>query len=144
MEYLDAIFQYFGYDNFHEFAFWVAKNPYEFLVSVMIVLTPMFIISGILAFYLLKAIEKDEKEKKKRGNLPFPFISFNNCNQYWMHIVHMIWKKRLQNIKQDQDQGDKPKETVEIIVAKRYQFISCVSIVKCNLCQCVTWFKEEK
>ncbi|RDD45060.1 Small integral membrane protein 15 [Trichoplax sp. H2] len=85
MEYLDAIFQYFGYDNFHEFAFWVAKNPYEFLVSVMIVLTPMFIISGILAFYLLKAIEKDEKEKKKR-------------------------EKRLQNIKQDQDQGDKPKE----------------------------------
>lgn len=46
----------------------ISNVRYDLILVVMIVLTPMFIISGILAFYLLKAIEKEEKEKKKRGN----------------------------------------------------------------------------
>lgn len=46
---------------------WVAKDPYGFLYTVFLFLTPLFVISGILSWVLLKDIEKKDKEKKRKA-----------------------------------------------------------------------------
>ncbi|XP_038049522.1 small integral membrane protein 15-like [Patiria miniata] len=46
---------------------WVAKDPYGFLYTVFLFLTPLFIISAILSYILMKDIDKKEKEKKRKA-----------------------------------------------------------------------------
>ena len=46
---------------------WVAKDPYGFLYTVFMCLTPLFVISGILSWVLLKDIDKKDKEKKRKA-----------------------------------------------------------------------------
>ena len=44
---------------------WAGKDPWEFLVTVMLILAPFFMISAFLAYKLSKMIEAKEKEEKK-------------------------------------------------------------------------------
>ncbi|XP_071799845.1 small integral membrane protein 15-like [Asterias amurensis] len=46
---------------------WVAKDPYGFLYTVFLCLTPLFIISAILSYILMKDIDKKEKDKKRKA-----------------------------------------------------------------------------
>ncbi|XP_077981704.1 small integral membrane protein 15-like [Glandiceps talaboti] len=46
---------------------WAAKDPSGFIYSVLICLSPLFVISGILAYFLAKDIEKKEKDKKRKA-----------------------------------------------------------------------------
>ena len=43
-----------------------ASNPWQFLYYVFLCLTPMFIISGYLAYRLAKDIERNEKNKRSK------------------------------------------------------------------------------
>ena len=45
---------------------WAAKDPYGFLTTVILVLTPLFIISAALLWKLAKMIETREREQKKK------------------------------------------------------------------------------
>uniref|UniRef100_A0A8C2SNX1 Small integral membrane protein 15 n=1 Tax=Coturnix japonica TaxID=93934 RepID=A0A8C2SNX1_COTJA len=45
---------------------WAAKDPYGFLTTVILVLTPLFIISAALSWKLAKMIETREREQKKK------------------------------------------------------------------------------
>lgn len=45
---------------------WAAKDPYGFLTTVLLVLTPLFIISAGLSWKLAKMIEAREREQKKK------------------------------------------------------------------------------
>ena len=46
---------------------WAAKDPWGFISTVFMFLTPLFIMSGILSYILYKDIEKKEKEKKRKA-----------------------------------------------------------------------------
>ncbi|XP_002733658.1 small integral membrane protein 15-like [Saccoglossus kowalevskii] len=46
---------------------WAAKDPGGFIYTVLLCLTPFFILSGILAYFLAKDIEKKEKDKKRKA-----------------------------------------------------------------------------
>ncbi|XP_062237758.1 small integral membrane protein 15 isoform X1 [Platichthys flesus] len=48
---------------------WAAKDPYGFLTTVILALTPLFIASALLSWKLAKMIEvrdRDQKKKQKR------------------------------------------------------------------------------
>jgi len=46
--------------------FFLASNPWQFLYYIFLFLTPMFVISGYLAFRLAKDIERNEKAKRAK------------------------------------------------------------------------------
>ncbi|XP_037115190.1 small integral membrane protein 15 [Syngnathus acus] len=45
---------------------WCAKDPYGFLTSVLLALTPLFIACALLSWKLAKLIEVRDKEQKRR------------------------------------------------------------------------------
>nr|XP_030732285.2 small integral membrane protein 15-like [Globicephala melas] len=45
---------------------WTAKDPYGFLTTVILALTPLFLASAVLSWKLAKMIEAREKEQKKK------------------------------------------------------------------------------
>ncbi|KAM4638408.1 small integral membrane protein 15 isoform 1-T1 [Amazona ochrocephala] len=45
---------------------WAAKDPYGFLTTVILALTPLFIVSAALSWKLAKMIEAREREQKKK------------------------------------------------------------------------------
>lgn len=45
---------------------WAAKDPYGFLTTVILALTPLFIASALLSWKLAKMIEAKEREQKKK------------------------------------------------------------------------------
>ncbi|KAI9540821.1 hypothetical protein NQZ68_037016 [Dissostichus eleginoides] len=45
---------------------WAAKDPYGFLTTVILALTPLFIASALLSWKLAKMIEARDKEQKKK------------------------------------------------------------------------------
>lgn len=44
---------------------WAATSPWEFIYYVLLCLSPLFLISALLAWNLAKQIESKEKDKKK-------------------------------------------------------------------------------
>lgn len=46
---------------------WAAKDPWGFLKFIFMVLTPFFILSGVLSYVLMKDIEKRDKDKKRKS-----------------------------------------------------------------------------
>lgn len=47
--------------------FFVATNPWQFLYYILLFLTPMFMISGYLAYRLAKDIDRNEKTKRAKS-----------------------------------------------------------------------------
>lgn len=45
---------------------WAAKDPYGFLTTVILALTPLFIASAVLSWKLAKMIEIRDREQKKK------------------------------------------------------------------------------
>ncbi|KAM9823469.1 small integral membrane protein 15 [Syngnathus typhle] len=45
---------------------WCDEDPYGFLTSVLLALTPLFIASALLSWKLAKLIEVRDKEQKRR------------------------------------------------------------------------------
>ena len=45
----------------------IIQNNLLLLFSVFIILLPLFLISGFLAFYLAREIDRDNKKKEKKG-----------------------------------------------------------------------------
>ncbi len=45
---------------------WAAKDPYGFLTTVILALTPLFIASALLSWKLAKMIEAKDREQKKK------------------------------------------------------------------------------
>uniref|UniRef100_A0A8D0G505 Small integral membrane protein 15 n=1 Tax=Sphenodon punctatus TaxID=8508 RepID=A0A8D0G505_SPHPU len=45
---------------------WAAKDPYGFLTTVILALTPLFLASAVLSWKLAKMIEAREREQKKK------------------------------------------------------------------------------
>ncbi|XP_077418433.1 small integral membrane protein 15 [Vanacampus margaritifer] len=45
---------------------WAAKDPYGFLTTVLLALTPLFIASALLSWKLAKLIEVRDKEQKRK------------------------------------------------------------------------------
>ncbi|XP_037684548.1 small integral membrane protein 15-like [Choloepus didactylus] len=45
---------------------WAAKDPYGFLTTVILALSPLFLASAVLPWKLAKMIEAREKEQKKK------------------------------------------------------------------------------
>jgi len=52
--------------KFLDLVVYAASNPWQFLYYIFIFLTPMFIISGYLAYRLAKDIERNEKSKRSK------------------------------------------------------------------------------
>lgn len=46
---------------------WAVTDPWGFLRAIFMVLTPFFILSGVLSYILMKDIEKREKDKKRKS-----------------------------------------------------------------------------
>ena len=44
---------------------WAAKDPWEFVITLLIILAPFFLISAFLAYKLSKMIEAKEEVEKK-------------------------------------------------------------------------------
>lgn len=51
-------------EKLSEVVIYAAQNPWQFLTNVLLILSPFFAISAFLSWKLMKAIEKEEKEKK--------------------------------------------------------------------------------
>lgn len=45
---------------------WAAKDPYGFLATIILALTPLFIASALLSWKLAKMIEARDREQKKK------------------------------------------------------------------------------
>ncbi|KFW05119.1 PREDICTED: small integral membrane protein 15 [Eurypyga helias] len=45
---------------------WAAEDPYGFLTTVILCLTPLFMVSAALSWKLAKMIEAREREQKKK------------------------------------------------------------------------------
>ncbi|XP_047641647.1 small integral membrane protein 15-like [Phacochoerus africanus] len=45
---------------------WPAKDPYGFLTTIILALTPLFSASAVLSWKLARVIEAREKEQKKK------------------------------------------------------------------------------
>ncbi|KAI5095270.1 small integral membrane protein 15 [Silurus meridionalis] len=45
---------------------WAAKDPYGFLMTIILALTPLFIASALLSWKLAKMIESRDREQKKK------------------------------------------------------------------------------
>jgi len=52
--------------KFAELVVYAASNPWQFLYYVFLCLTPMFMLSGYLAYRLAKDIERNEKHKRSK------------------------------------------------------------------------------
>ena len=46
---------------------YAAQKPGEFLTYVLLFLSPLFAFSAFLSYKLYKAIEREERDKKRRG-----------------------------------------------------------------------------
>uniref|UniRef100_A0A0B7B801 Small integral membrane protein 15 n=1 Tax=Arion vulgaris TaxID=1028688 RepID=A0A0B7B801_9EUPU len=60
----------FGYDInelLKETLKFAATNPWQFIYYVLLVLSPLFLISAILAWKLAKEIQHKEKDKKRKA-----------------------------------------------------------------------------
>ncbi|BFY99168.1 hypothetical protein BsWGS_02208 [Bradybaena similaris] len=60
----------FGYDLndvLKETLKFAATNPWQFIYYVLLVLSPLFFISAILAWKLAKEIQHKEKDKKRKA-----------------------------------------------------------------------------
>ncbi|CAL8107063.1 unnamed protein product [Calicophoron daubneyi] len=62
----DAPKDWYGWFAFMglKLALHVAKDPWGFLASVMLMVTPLFLISAYCAYKLAKEVKKQEEEKK--------------------------------------------------------------------------------
>ncbi|XP_014933092.1 small integral membrane protein 15-like [Acinonyx jubatus] len=45
---------------------WAAKDPYGFLTTVILTVTPLFLVNAIVSRKLVKMIEAREKDQKKK------------------------------------------------------------------------------
>ncbi|XP_045313809.1 small integral membrane protein 15-like [Leopardus geoffroyi] len=45
---------------------WAAKDPYGFLTTVILAITPLFLVNAIVSWKLVKMIEAREKDQKKK------------------------------------------------------------------------------
>ncbi|XP_012372936.1 small integral membrane protein 15-like [Octodon degus] len=45
---------------------WAAKDSYDFLTTIILALSPLFLASAILSWKLAKMIKAQEKEQKKK------------------------------------------------------------------------------
>jgi len=54
-------------DLFLETVKYAAHNPWQFIYYVLLVLSPLFFISAMLAWKLAKDIEHKEKERKRKA-----------------------------------------------------------------------------
>ncbi|XP_023039737.1 small integral membrane protein 15-like [Piliocolobus tephrosceles] len=57
---------------------WAAKDPYGFLTTVILALTPLFLASAVLSWKLAKMIEAREKEQTKKQNAKKTLQKLNN------------------------------------------------------------------
>lgn len=60
----------FGYDLRElmlETVKFAAMNPWQFIYYVLLILSPLFFISAVLAWRLAKEIQHKEKDKKRRA-----------------------------------------------------------------------------
>ena len=48
-----------------EFVKYVAKDPKDFFISLLMLITPLLLISGALTYKYVQMLEKEEKSKKK-------------------------------------------------------------------------------
>jgi len=48
-------------------AIWASENPGTFLYTVLLILSPFFMISAYLSWKLAKHIEADQKKKKQKA-----------------------------------------------------------------------------
>ncbi|UJR22694.1 hypothetical protein I4U23_025730 [Adineta vaga] len=61
------MFSFDWHQKFMDIAVYAATNPWQFLYYVFMFLTPMFIISGYLAYRLAKDIDRNEKAKRAKS-----------------------------------------------------------------------------
>lgn len=52
---------------FNSFIVWAAQNPWEFLYYIFMGLSPIFFISLLLSWKLAKALEAQERERKRKA-----------------------------------------------------------------------------
>lgn len=63
---------------------WAAKDPYGFLTSVILALTPFFIASALLSWKLAKMIEARDREQKKKQKRQENIARAKRTKKDWM------------------------------------------------------------
>ena len=58
--------------------------------AVFLIMLPLFAISGVLAFLLLREMQKEEKKSAKKGNETFPLLAFNILQVYQLKVYNYI------------------------------------------------------
>ena len=46
---------------------YAARNPWQFVYYVLLILSPLFLISAVMAWKLAKEIQQKEKDKKRKA-----------------------------------------------------------------------------
>lgn len=64
---------------------WAAKDPYGFLTTVILALTPLFLASAVLSWKLAKMIEAKEKEQKKKQKRQENIAKAKRLKKDWRH-----------------------------------------------------------
>lgn len=62
---------------------WAAKDPYGFLTTVILALTPLFIASALLSWKLAKMIEARDREQKKKKKRQENIVKAKRTKKDW-------------------------------------------------------------
>lgn len=76
---------------------WAAKDPYGFLTTVILALTPLFLASAVLSWKLAKMIEAREKEQKKKQKRQENIAKAKRLKKDWKNEkfvwnIMQLWK----------------------------------------------------
>lgn len=76
---------------------WAAKDPYGFLTTVILALTPLFLASAVLSWKLAKMIEAREKEQKKKQKRQENIAKAKRLKKDWRNEQALPPKENLEN-----------------------------------------------
>ena len=48
---------------------YAVQNPYQFIYYLLLCLSPLFLLSAVCAYYMMKEIEQKEKETKRKSKM---------------------------------------------------------------------------
>lgn len=81
---------------------WAAKDPYGFLTTVILALTPLFIASALLSWKLAKMIEARDREQKKKQKRQENIAKAKRTKKDW------AWESRMRAEKEEQPPHSQP------------------------------------
>uniref|UniRef100_A0A095CGR3 Small integral membrane protein 15 n=1 Tax=Schistosoma haematobium TaxID=6185 RepID=A0A095CGR3_SCHHA len=75
-----------------KFVLYVAKSPWEFLTSILIILTPLMIICAYCSYKLAKELKRQEVDKKRKAKLTPAINKSRKQVKFVLYVAKSPWE----------------------------------------------------